>query len=177
MSHDIVDPVLAALEEGVHGESVKGDEFPPIYTPLTKDTRTEARLCAIQAMYQIFVMEQKSLDVVREFTNYRLKKQNADKKLFSLIVEEANTNLDRYLSLLQAHLTEGWSMERVGNVQKAILVCGLAELSSQMATPVKAILEQYVTIAAGYVDADEHKFVAAVLNAAARKIRPEEFEG
>jgi N utilization substance protein B len=180
MSHETLDPVIAALEESVHGEeSTKKieDAFPPIYTPLTKDTRTEARLCAIQAMFQVFLMEKSSSEVLREFVNYRIKKQNADKKLFSLIFSEVNTNLERYTALVRAHLTEGWSMERIGSVQKAILVCAMAELSVQAATPVKAILEQYVTIAASYVEEDEHKFIAAVINTAARKIRPEEFEG
>lgn len=177
MSHETMDPVLAALEESVHGEAAKDDQFPPIYTPLTKDTRTEARLCAIQALFQVFLMEKQSAEVLREFVNFRIKKQNADKKLFSVIFEDANANLERYVALLAAHLTDGWSMDRIGNVQKAILVCGLAELSSQVATPVKAILEQYVTIAASYVEEDEHKFIAAVLNTAARKIRPEEFDG
>jgi N utilization substance protein B len=151
------------------------DAFPPENSPLLADTRTEARLLAVQALAQARLRGQHPADVAAEFTAHRLKKRQADKKLFAAILAEAQSGAERHAQAIAANLLEGWPAERLDPVHYAILWAGLAELSAGAQTPPKVILNEYVNISKGFCDPKETAFLNATLDKLARMVRGESF--
>ena len=150
------------------------DAFPDDLEPLTDHPLTEARLCAIQAFFQSRMDDEKKLkDIQLEFIHYRLKPRKADKKVFVTLVENLtdDENVGRYEEVLKAHTNERWDYERVGLVEKSILMTALAELYARPDTPVKVIINEYVDISKGYLKPKETSFIHAVVDAVAKKVK------
>ena len=146
------------------------DAFPPENTGLTGDSRTEARLCAVQGLYQAIVMPKDARDVAEEFEG-RLGKRKADKKMFRAIMAEAGEGSERYKAMLEAELQEGWEWNRVDPVLRALAWAGSAELTSNPEVPVAVLVNEYLNIAKAFVTPDEVGYLHRSLDSVAKKIR------
>lgn len=156
------------------------DAFPPENENLTGDRRTEARLCAVQALFQVIVADADGRTVARDFTAGRVKRTGADKKLFALIMAEAIgeapvDNRTRYRDLVAAHLLEGWTLDRLDPVQYALLWAAAAELSAHTQVGPKVVINEFMNISKGFAKPEEVAFVNAALDRMARKLRPDGF--
>ena len=69
------------------------DDFPEEGVSLTGDKRTEARLCAVQSLYQVIFVGTDIKDVADSFLLHEIPDRKADKKIFKGIIDSAGTNL------------------------------------------------------------------------------------
>lgn len=146
------------------------DAFPPENKGLTGDSRTEARLCAVQGLYQAIVMPKDARDVAEEFEG-RLGKRKADKKLFRMIMAEAGEGAERFKVMLEAELQEGWDWTRVDPVLRALAWAGAAELTANADVPVAVVVNEYLNISKAFVAPDEVGYLHKTLDGVAKKIR------
>ncbi len=147
------------------------DTFPEDGVSLTDDKRTEARICATQALYQVIFVGMDINHVSDSFKLHEIPNRKADKKIFKVIMEDASERLEQYLKLIEAHLNEDWVMDRMDPVAKSILVAAIAELSGFPKTPAKVILNEYINISKGFLEDKDVKFVNALLDKVISKVR------
>ncbi len=146
------------------------DAFPPENTGLTGDSRTEARLCAVQGLYQALVMPKDARDVAGEF-EAKLGRRKADKKLFRAIMNEAGEGTERFKLMLEAELQEGWEWNRVDPVLRALAWAGAAELTANPEVPVAVLVNEYLNISKAFVAPDEVSYLHRTLDSVAKKVR------
>ena len=143
--------------------------------------RGTARLGAVQALYQMDVGGTPLDEVLQEFELYRLGKEidevlylPADfayfKDLVGGVVRQQRT-LD---PMIHEALEKGWPIARIDQTMRAILRCGLYEITAHKDVPVPVILTEYVDVAKAFFEGDEPKMVNGVLDNLARRLRPEE---
>ncbi len=147
------------------------DAFPRDHVPLVADSRTEARICAIQVLYSADLRRVDVREAVADFPNNRLKKRKADKKLFELICADAAEGAARYETLIMAQLRPEWPWERMDLVMRAILRAAAAELTAHATLPVAVIVDEYVNIAKGFLAPDQVPFVHSVIDRMAKVVR------
>lgn len=142
--------------------------------------RSAARLAAVQALYQMEVSGASTDDVMGDFLAGKLPRPteatyadaDSDADLFKVLVEKAverQATLDRAIA---RRLSEGWRLDRLDAVARAILRAGVAELEQRPDIPVAVIIDEYVDIAKAFFDGPEPGFVNATLDACARDLRP-----
>lgn len=146
------------------------DAFPLENVRLTPDDRTEARLCAVQVLYQALVMGRDARDAAKDFSP-KLGKRKADKKLFGLITAEAGEGAERYKTLLEAELREGWEWARVDPVLRALAWAGAAELTAHEGVSVAVVVSEYLNIAKAFVGPEETAYLHRVLDGVGKKVR------
>lgn len=145
------------------------DAFPLENAPLTGDSRTEARICAVQVVFQALVLKRDVAEMVGEFGG--LTKRKADKKLFKLLTDELGLGLPRYVAMVQAELREEWPWERLNPVLRAILLAAAAECTVNNALGMAVVVSEYVNISKGFLAPDEVAFVHKMLEILGKKIR------
>lgn len=146
------------------------DAFPPENTGLTGDSRTEARLCAVQGLYQALVMPKDARDVAEEF-EAKLGRRKADKKLFRAIMNEAGEGTERFKVMLEAELLDTWEWHRVDPVLRALAWAGAAELTANAEVPVAVLITEYLNISKAFVTNDEVSYLHRTLDSVAKKVR------
>lgn len=151
-------------------------DFPVPNTNLTGNDKTEARMLAVQAIYQSQLLDDKSTDeILREFIAHFIDAQEANKEIFSIIMESAREEKDRFIELISDHIDSHWSWDRLGLVERSLLLAAVAELNGRIETPAPIILNEFVNISKGFIGEKESKFINGILNAVAHTMRPTEF--
>jgi N utilization substance protein B len=141
--------------------------------------RRAARLGAVQALYQMEMSGASTADVIDDFSAGKLPRETeasytdseGDLELFKLLVEKAvdrQTTLDRAIA---RHLSEGWRLDRLDAVARAILRAGAAELEQRADTPVAVVIDEFVEIAKSFFEGPEPGFINATLDACAKDLR------
>ncbi|MSP52312.1 MAG: transcription antitermination factor NusB [Alphaproteobacteria bacterium] len=152
-------------------------------TETTLRPRTAARLCAVQALYQIEIAGATPADTVEQFLAYRIGHtvegidfRNADRALFRELVLGASARQAEIDPRLAATLVEGWSLARLERILRAILRAGTFELLVQSDVPVRVIINEYVDVAHAFFAGAEPGIVNAVLDRLGRELRAPELE-
>lgn len=133
--------------------------------------RSVARKLALQALYRWQLNAAPWQDLVHEFGDAE-DMPRADREYFRTLVEgvwHAREELDSRLATLgdrQPHLLDP--------IEHAVLLLGLYELSAQPQVPFRVAISEAVGLAKRFGATDGHKFVNAVLDRAARELRPHE---
>lgn len=145
--------------------------------------RTNARLAAVQALYQLEAGGQGVETVILEFETHRLGSDidgealhDADDVLFSTIVRGAVNTQSKIDPYIERHLADGWALKRINSTARAVLRAALVELVLEPVTPVRVVLDEYVEIAKSFFDDADIKFINGLLDAAAHDIRNDEFK-
>lgn len=143
-----------------------------------------ARLYAVQALFQMEAAGQTADRVMSEFQNWRIGRDgedadvvssDADPALFRRLVDEAVNWQSKIDQMTDRALVAKWPIDRIDPVLRALFRAAGAELVTP-GTPPKVVITQYVQIAeAFFPDGREPKFVNAVLDHMAREARPEAF--
>ena len=146
--------------------------------------RSAARLAAVQALYQLDLMQGDPEDVILDVLNIqrgaRLEGDDfadMDTRFFSDVCRGAarwTADLDK---LLDSCIAEGWSMERLERILAAILRCAGYELKHRPDVPVRVVINEYLDIARAFFDGEEPRLINGVLDAVARRLRKDEFDG
>lgn len=143
------------------------------------DRRTQARIAAVQALYQLSATNAAPDDVLNEFRQHRMSEAGpaaaADKALFTEVVRGACSDREALNQMIEGSLSEDWALSRMDRVLVALLNAGAWELLGRADTPGRVIIAEYVDVARVFFDNREPAFVNGVLDKLARKLRAEEF--
>ncbi|HEY0768433.1 MAG TPA: transcription antitermination factor NusB [Steroidobacteraceae bacterium] len=134
-------------------------------------TRTVARKLALQALYRWQLNDCPWQELVQEFGDAQ-DMPRADREYFRVLVE----GVWRSREELDSHLAAFADREppRLDPIEHAILLIGLYELSARPEVPYRVAINEAVGLAKRFGATDGHKFVNAVLDRAARELRPAE---
>ena len=134
-------------------------------------TRSVARKLALQALYRWQLNAGPWQDLVQEFGDAE-DMARADREYFRTLVEgvwRTREELDTRLAALgdrAPHLLDP--------IEHSILLVGLYELSARPEVPYRVAINEAVGLAKRFGATDGYKFVNAVLDRAARELRPDE---
>jgi len=133
--------------------------------------RQLARKLALQSLYSWLVNPRDWQDLVGEF-ELAEEAPRADREFFATLVRgvcEQGAELDAQLS--------GWTdrpAAELDPVEHAALLIGLMELRAHPEVPFRVAISEAVSLARRFGATDGHKFVNAVMDKAARELRPHE---
>jgi N utilization substance protein B len=133
--------------------------------------RSVSRKLAMQALYRVQLNEGPWQDLVSEFSSEE-DMPRADREYFEELMRGAaggRADLDARL----AAWTDRPPAE-LDPVEHAVLLVGAYELAARPDIPFRVVINEAVTLARKFGATDGHKFVNAVLDRAARELRPHE---
>ena len=133
--------------------------------------RSVARKLALQALYRWQLNDCPWQDLIQEFGTAQ-DMPRADREYFRELVEgvwRAREALDAQLS---SWADRGPAL--LDPIEHAILLIGVYELQHRLDVPYRVAINEAVTLAKRFGATDGHKYVNAVLDRAARALRPDE---
>jgi transcription antitermination protein NusB len=133
--------------------------------------RSVARRLALQALYRWQLNDCPWQDLVQEFAHAD-DMPRADAGYFRILIEGVAAARPQ----LEAQLGS-WcdrAPQLLDPIEHAILLIGLYELEHQPQVPYRVAINEAVALARRFGATDGHKFVNAVLDRAARELRPRE---
>ncbi|WP_206933911.1 transcription antitermination factor NusB [Roseococcus thiosulfatophilus] len=149
--------------------------------------RTGARVAAVQALFQAEQSGESVETVLDQFVRHRLgsipgqqgfedgRVEAADVSLFARVLRGAATNPDDLDQVITQHLAQGWALNRLDPVLRAILRAAGGEMRDMGGPPARVVIKEYMDIAHGFFGGEEPRFCNGVLDAMARSFRAEEF--
>lgn len=135
--------------------------------------RRAARLAAVQALYQRDLNEMSPAEIVAEFITHR-QEELGDRGFFGELVNGVAGRLPDIDGMVSGALSEGWTVERLEAVLRAILRAGVFELLERKDVPPRVIISEYVEIAHSFFAGREPAMVNGVLDKLAHVLRAEE---
>jgi N utilization substance protein B len=147
---------------------------PARVAPAKRAPQSNARLAAVQALYQMEYSGASTEAVVADMQAGRLPADESgpvdgdiDQGLFRRLVDGAVDHQAAIDTAIARALSEGWRLERIDSVARAILRAGAVELLSPGAAPAAAVINEYVEIAKAFFEGPEPGFINAALDAVA----------
>lgn len=143
--------------------------------------RRQARVSAVQALYQMELTKATSKPVIFEFLNHRFGFEDeegmvaADEPFFEELVEGVVREQDEIDGKLEAQLPDKWPLRRLDMTLRAVLRSASFEVLKRPDVPALVIIDEYVGIATDFFDGKEPGMVNAVLDKIARQVRAVEF--
>ena len=142
--------------------------------------RPAARLAAVQALYQLEQEPITPQKVVLEFINHRFNEIvdgtrfiTPDKTLFQDIVLGVMERLSDLDPMITSALAEGWRLDRIESVVRAVLRAAVFELSRDTSVPTPVVINEYIEITKSFCSPSEVAFVNGSLDALAKLLRAE----
>lgn len=138
---------------------------------MAKGSRNKARQAAVQALYQWQLTEQPPEEIERHFLDDH-ELHDVDLAYFHQLVRE----VPRHLHELDDHLLPyvDRAIDDIDPVERAILRISTYEFEFQPEIPYKVVLNEAVELAKIFGAEHGYKFVNAVLDKVALKLRPRE---
>jgi N utilization substance protein B len=148
--------------------------------PRSSEARGAARLAAVQAVYQMELVEAGAEEVIEEFVEHRFDRYGKagsapDEEFFAALVRgvpERQLEIDKAVTDC---LSANWTLTRVDSILRAILRVAAFELIARKDVPAKVVIDEYVGIAHAFFGGDEPGFVNAALDRMAHRKRAPEF--
>lgn len=141
-------------------------------------SRSAARLAAVQALYQHTMEEIPIPQLLHEFHMHRLGEQidddqfaDADVDFFDDLVEGATARLAEIDGLIEGKLASGWSLTRLDRTLHQILRAGTYELLARRDVPVGSVINEYLDVAHAFFDSKDTRFANGLLDAIAKDVR------
>jgi transcription antitermination protein NusB len=148
----------------------------------TRD-RSAARLAAVQALYQMDIVATPLPSILAEFENHWIghevegdQYRKAEAVFFRDIVTGTVREQRTIDPLVDEVLSENWPLKRVEAILRAVLRAGTYELAHRADVPARVVINEYVDVAAAFLDQEETGMVNAVLDKLARRTRGAEFQ-
>jgi len=133
--------------------------------------RSVARKLAMQALYRWQLNEGPWQDLVSEFREAE-DMPRADSEYFRQLVEGVWRAREQLDSDLASWTDRGPAL--LDPIEHAVLLIGVYELRHRQDVPYRVAISEAVSLAKRFGATDGHKFVNAVLDRAARALRPDE---
>lgn len=130
--------------------------------------RKRSRRLAVQALYQWQLSDGSLRDIEQQFLeeqDFRM----ADVEYFRELLHRVPARLDDLDGILEPHMQR--TVAEVDPVERAILRVAAYELLERLEIPFRVVLNEAVSLAKTFGAADSHKYVNAVLDQAARRLR------
>ena len=147
----------------------------------TSIARSQARLAAVQALYQMELAETDITAVIDEFMSHRLGEQaevdtaaQVDPEHFARVVKGVVAHQREIDPLIDNQLAQGWRLARIDSIVRAILRAAAFELTELDDIPARVVISEYIDVAHAFFEGDEPKVVNGVLDQLSRKLRPGE---
>ena len=135
--------------------------------------KTNARRCAVQALYQWQMTGETLSQIEINFIEEdRLK--GAQKNYFAEIFHGIPEQLNKIDAALAEFVDR--PVEKIDPVERAVLRIGVYELINRLETPYKVIINEAVNLAKYFGADGSHKYVNGVLDKVSRKIREVEIK-
>ena len=134
-------------------------------------TRSVARKLALQALYRWQLNQSPWQDLVAEFSSAD-DMAHADREYFRVLIEGvcgSHAALDAELAAWMDR-----PPQQLDPVEHAVLLIAAHELERQPDVPFRVVINEAVSLTKRFGATDGHKFVNAVLDRAARTLRPHE---
>lgn len=159
------------------------DASAPLGAPLgaPRPERAAARLGAVQALYQQAMTGDPLPLLLTEFHRHRLGAEMdeapgvemaaADLPFFDDLVTGAHARADELDALVGAALASGWTLDRLDRPMRALLRLAAYELVARADVPIASIIDEYVEISRGFHAEKDVKFVNALLDTLAKRVR------
>ena len=147
------------------------DDVFPVLKP-----KPEARMAAVQALYQIDQGGGSVARVMGQFADHRLS-DTADTELFEKLVVGTFGSISTLDEKIAPALSAKWKLDRIDATLRAILRCGVFEMINAVETPAPVLLDAYVDLTAAFFDDKDVAFINAVLDRLTRDIRPGSLSG
>jgi transcription antitermination protein NusB len=140
-------------------------------TRTLSNQRSVARKLAMQALYRWQLNEGPWQDLVSEFREAE-DMPRADGEYFRELVEGVWRAREQLDSDLASWTDRGPAL--LDPIEHAVLLIGVYELRNRQDVPYRVAISEAVSLAKRFGATDGHKFVNAVLDRAARALRPDE---
>jgi N utilization substance protein B len=144
-------------------------------------SRSQARLAAVQALYQMDLAETDLAAVIEEFKAHRLGSDlengtaaQADPEHFADLLKGVVRRQREIDPMIDRQLAEGWRLTRIDSIVRAILRAAAFELMELKDVPPRVVISEYIEVAHAFFEGDEPRVVNGVLDSLARKLRPGE---
>jgi N utilization substance protein B len=132
--------------------------------------RSASRRLLVQAMYQYQITGHDESVLRDQYINGR-EAVRADKPYFEELLTEIMGSLDSMDELLG-----GWTdrpVEQLDPIEHAVLWLGVTELEHHPDVPTKVVINEAIELCKLFGAQDGHRYVNAVLDRAAKDLRPE----
>jgi N utilization substance protein B len=149
---------------------------------MSREQRANARLVAVQALYQMDLSGKGINEILAEFETFWIGREvegdeykPAEIEFFRDILNgvlQNQVDIDRDVDTT---LQQSWPLRRVEAVMRAVLRAGCYELKKRKDVPARVVITEYVDVAAAFLARDEVGMINAVLDALAHKARAGEF--
>lgn len=143
-----------------------------------KQSRSVARLAAVQALYQMEVSSAGVEAVIREFVDHRFDRDvegetlaTADEDFFAELVRGVVREQKAIDAAVVKRLATGWRLERLDATVRAILRAGAFELKHRPDVPTEVAIDEYVELTKSFFEGPEPGFVNGALDGVARDVR------
>jgi N utilization substance protein B len=133
--------------------------------------RSVARKLALQALYRWQLNECPWQDLIQEFGDAQ-DMPRADREYFRELIEGVWRSREALDAQLSSWADRGPTL--LDPIEHAILLIGVYELRHRQDIPYRVAINEAVNLARRFGATDGHKYVNAVLDRAARSLRPDE---
>lgn len=136
--------------------------------------RSRARDLLVQALYQMQISGHDWEELQKQFRERR-DYENVDREYF----DESLAEILRNLAALEQSVADlaDRPLVQLDPVERGILLLGIHELESRREIPYRVVINEAVNLARRFGAVDGHKYINAVLDRAALRIRPTENRG
>lgn len=142
------------------------------------NTRSTARLAAVQALFQHDMEKTPVPRLLKEFHDHRLGAEIEDAQyrpvevdFFDDVVVGVSEKRDEIDALISEKLASGWSMGRLDKTMLQILRAGAFELMARNDVPTGTVITEYVDVAHAFFDKKDSGFINGLLDAIAKQVR------
>ncbi len=135
--------------------------------------KTNARQCAVQALYQ-WQMTGQNLSLIEIQFHEEERLKDAQKSYFV----ELFHGVPKQLDAIDMALTEfvDRPVDKIDPVERAVLRIGTYELINRLETPYRVIINESVNLAKYFGADGSHKYVNGILDKVAQKVRSTEVQ-
>ena len=149
----------------------------------TGNRRSAARLAAVQALYEIDMVDADPDAVLEEFLQKRWSKGedegagahetlvSPDNEWLGDLVRGVASGRDELDSLIGAALSGDWTVDRLEALLRVILRAGAFELKNKPNIPTAVVISEYIDVAHAFFESGETSMVNGVLDHLARDLR------
>jgi transcription antitermination protein NusB len=144
---------------------------PPSAQRYASGAKSLARKLAMQALYRWQINDAPWQDLVSEFATEE-GMDRADDEYFRELIQGVCASRDALDTELATYMDRNPAL--LDPIEHAVLLIGAFELKSRPEIPFRVVINEGVSLAKRFGATDGHKFVNAVLDRAARTLRPHE---
>ena len=137
---------------------------------MSKNSKSLTRLVFVQALYQMEMAGTDVSDIINSLGDRLIFDNNFDylishisKKLLRDTINGVIDNQSQIDSIIKKNLSSNWRFNRLDKILKAILRAAVYEISYQLRTPSKVIINEYIDITHSFYSQKEPEFVNAIL--------------